>query len=184
MELVWSLLQLQGWWWNGSKGGGGVWGGVLMSILRYFRQWCELEKRVRWHYSNHWSPLPCHHDSSWLLPIITSHHLHRILYTHHYLSFGFSMSWLGTHVVGSLDGRNRIGWGWPINWPPFWFNPNHLIHSCNFWIITYAIEERVRHLPAGRMFMLRCCLVLLLLHACIPSAIWLLLLDMWLVCFV
>ena len=94
-------------------------------------------------------------------------------------------------MVASPDERNQLDEGGQLTGHIFSFNPNHLIFLCIFLNFTEATEERVRHLPTGRIFVLQCCVILLLLHAwisllhaCIPYSICSLLLDMWIVCFV
>lgn len=138
--------------------------GVLMSSLRYFRWWGELAKR----YVPIFGPLIPTALSSWLLMTPSRNHypsLHRGLYTLHYLSFEFSVSWLGTRVVVSPNERSQLDEGDQLTGHLFSFNPNHLIHLCIFFNYIDATEQKVRHLPARQMFVLWCILVPLLLHA-------------------
>jgi len=121
---------------------------------------------------DHWSPLLYHHGSSWIFPAITSHHcirVHRSLYNFHYLSFGFSVSWLGTLVVASPNEWSQLDEGGQLTGHLFSFNHNHLIRLCIFLNYKDVTEERVIHLPASRMFVLWCILVPPLLHARISA---------------
>ena len=62
--------------------------------------------------------------------------------------------------------------GWLVRWPPIFFNPNHLIHSCNVQIRFMQTEESV----LSRTWKSVGCREALL-HACVDVVAWWL--DWW-----
>ena len=150
MVEIESLLQPSGWRWNERKGGEGVSRRSTYFFFEIFPVMGWAGKEVRCHI---WTIGP---QCSMIMNL--SHNrfpsLHRSFQALHYLSFRFSLSWLSTCVVASLDERNQLDESGQLTGHIFSFNPNHLIRLCILFNYKDATEERVSHLPGSRIYVL------------------------------